>query len=78
MNRFDKAKRILKRELAARGIGYGELVEKLNMVGEEETYRSVSSKISRGTFSFAFFLACVEAIGMKKLNLELEGEDSEG
>lgn len=60
-----QAKQLLKSELVRRGISNEELVIRLNSIGVEETKASVESKISRGTFSAAFLLQCLNAIGCK-------------
>ena len=64
------AKRLLKSELVKRGISNTNLVQLLNQAGVEETVSSVTSKISRGTFSAAFFLQCLHVIGCRKILLE--------
>jgi len=61
----EQAKRLLKSELVRRGITNDELVDRLQMIGVEETKASVESKISRGTFSAAFLLQCLNVIGCK-------------
>jgi hypothetical protein len=66
----DKVKRLLKSELVKRGIKTVDLVELLNQKGLNETKSSVTNKISRGTFSAAFFLQCLSVIGCSKLEIE--------
>ena len=66
----NKVKRLLKSELVKRGIKTVDLVELLNREGLNETKSSVTSKISRGTFSAAFFLQCLSVIGCSKLEVE--------
>ena len=57
-----EARRILKFELAKRDLTYKQLLKKLQDVGVEgETERSIVNKVSRGAFSFAFFLICIHA-----------------
>lgn len=58
-------KRLLKSELVRRGITNDELVNLLENIGVVETKASIDSKISRGTFSAAFLLQCLSAIGCK-------------
>ena len=65
-----KVKRLLKSELVKRGIKTAELVELLNQEGYNETIAGVNSKISRGTFSAAFFLECLSVIGCNRLEIE--------
>lgn len=66
----EKAKNLLKAELKRRGIGYRELSEKLATIGLQETERNLANKISRGGFSGAFFIQCLDAIGCTTLRLE--------
>jgi len=66
----EKAKNLLKGELKRRGLGYRELSEKLASIGVQETERNLANKISRGGFSGAFFLQCLNAIGCTSLRLE--------
>ena len=68
----EQAKRLLKSELVRRGITNDELVRLLDNIGVEETKTSIDSKISRGTFSAAFLLQCLNAIGCKNLITEIE------
>lgn len=69
MNWNNEARRILRSELTRRDITYGRLVRMLEKIGVEETERSVSNKLSRGTFSFVFFLQCMRAIGADTVDL---------
>ena len=64
-----KAKNILKAELKRRGIAYRQLAEKLGELGIHETERNLNNKISRGGFSAAFFIQCLEAIDTDTLHL---------
>lgn len=65
----ETAKSVLKAELKRRNVGYRELAEKLTAMGSPETERNIANKISRGGFTAAFFLQCLEAIGVKDLRL---------
>ena len=58
-----EARRVLRCELARRDVGYKRLAQLLERIGVEETQSSIANKLSRGTFSFAFFLQCMAAIG---------------
>ncbi|WP_168454349.1 DUF6471 domain-containing protein [Sphingopyxis microcysteis] len=64
-----RAKNLLKGELKRRGITYAQLADKLASVGVTENERNLNNKISRGGFSAAFMLQCLEAIGSKSLQL---------
>lgn len=66
----DKVKRLLKSELVKRGIAISDLVNLLNDQGLNETQSSITSKISRGTFSATFFLQCLSVIGCDKFEIE--------
>jgi len=66
----DKVKRLLKSELVKRGISTSDLVSLLNEVGLNETQSSITSKISRGTFSASFFLQCLSVIGCTKFEID--------
>lgn len=60
----DRAKRFLKAELKRANIGYKELAERLQAHGMDETESGIASKLSRGTFAVAFFLACLAVLEM--------------
>lgn len=67
----DLAKNLLKAELKRRGVTYRELAERLREKGANENERNLANKISRGSFTTAFFLMCMDAIGAKSLSLEI-------
>lgn len=67
-----KAKNLLKGELKRRGLSYGQLAEKLESIGVQENERNLNNKISRGGFTAAFLIQCLEAIGCQTVRL---GED---
>lgn len=64
-----RAKNLLKAELKRRGITYAGLAEKLAGIGVVENERNLNNKISRGGFTAAFLLQCLEAIGATDLRL---------
>ena len=66
----EKIKRLLKSELVKRGIRTSDLVILLNNEGLNETKSSITSKISRGTFSATFFLQCLSVIGCSKFEID--------
>ena len=55
----DRAKNILKAELKRRGITYAQLADKLSLLGISENERNLANKISRGSFTAAFFMICL-------------------
>lgn len=65
----EKAKNLLKAELKRRGMTYAQLVDKLAARGVQETERNLANKISRGGFTAAFLIQCLEAIGAKEIHL---------
>ncbi len=65
----EEAYKILKRELGRRKVTYARLQKQLAADGVEETERSIASKISRGAFSFAFFIQCMRAIGVQQVDV---------
>ena len=66
----ERAKRLLKTELARADIGYRDLAKRLKIHGLKETEASIANKISRGTFSATFLLASLVAIGAGTVRLE--------
>ena len=66
----DRAKRYLKVELRRADMGYRELAERLKDQNMIETEASIANKLSRGTFSAAFFLAVCAAIGLSAVDLK--------
>lgn len=64
-----RAKNLLKGELKRRGLTYAQLAEKLAEIGVSENERNLNNKISRGGFTAAFLLQCLEAIGVISLRL---------
>ena len=64
-----KAANLLKSELKRKGITYGQLIEKLAEIGVSEKEVNVRNKLSRGTFTAAYFIQCLEAIGVRELHL---------
>ena len=64
-----RAKNILKSELKRKGVTYAGLVEKLAELGVTETERNLANKISRGGFTAAFLIQCLEAIGAREIRI---------
>jgi hypothetical protein len=65
----ERVKGLLKAELKRRNVGYRDLAEKLTAMGTPETERNIANKISRGGFTAAFFVQCLEAIGAREITL---------
>lgn len=58
----NNAKRFLREAMSKSGITIEQLTERLAGIGVEMSRGGVANKISRGGFSAAFFLQCVEAL----------------
>src|SRR6218665_3756228 len=69
----EDVKGILKAELKRRGLTYADLVERLAVHGVTETEANLRNKISRGSFTAAFFLQCLIAIGCEYVQLKTPG-----
>lgn len=73
MQEWDKTtKQLLKSELARRGISYDQLSTRLKAMNINVSKTNLSNKINRGTFSAAFLLQVLKAIGAKKIDLDME------
>lgn len=68
----EQAKSILKAYLARKNMRYHDLALTLQAMGLEENQNSIATKLSRGTFSFAFFLQCMYALRIDNIELNLE------
>jgi hypothetical protein len=64
-----QAKGIIRGELKRRTLSYADLAERLTAIGVKETEKNVNNKIARGGFTAAFFLQCMEAIGVQNIHL---------
>ena len=58
----EKAKALLRYARVQKGIGVEELAERLNEMGVQISAGGLANKISRGGFSSAFLLQCMEAM----------------
>ncbi|WP_332765953.1 DUF6471 domain-containing protein [Phenylobacterium sp.] len=63
------AKNLLKGELKRKGMSYRQLAERLTEMNIPENERNIANKISRGGFTAAFFLQCLEAMEIDNLRL---------
>lgn len=64
-----KAANLLKAELKRKGVTYAQLVERLAQLGVDEKEVNVRNKLSRGKFTAAFLLQCLEAIETRDMRL---------
>ena len=65
-----EARRILRAEIALKDIGFKELSRALEAEGAYVDAKVLATKISRGTFSFAFFLQCLRALKVETINIK--------
>lgn len=65
-----KAANLLKAELKRKGVTYGQLVDKLAEIGIEEKEANLKNKLSRGTFTAAYMLQCLAAVGVTNVRLD--------
>ncbi|SOY93249.1 conserved hypothetical protein [Cupriavidus taiwanensis] len=49
--------------LARKGVSFDEVAEKISAIGIPESFRGAGSRIQRGTYSLAYFLALLRAVG---------------
>jgi 3-mercaptopyruvate sulfurtransferase SseA len=64
-----KARNLLKAEIARVGLGYRDLVARLDAIGVKESEQNIANKLSRGGFSAVFMLQVLTAIGCKKVSV---------
>lgn len=65
----EKAKGLLRAEMARKGVTYAGLAERLAEIGIEDNERNLRNKVSRGKFTAGFLLQCLTAIGAEHLHL---------
>ena len=65
-----KARGLIRGEMARHGITYAQLVERLDAIGVKEDERNLRNKVSRGKFTAAFMLACLQALDAKTIRFE--------
>lgn len=65
----EKAKALLRYAMAQKGIGIDELTARLEQMGVHISAGGLANKISRGGFSSAFLLQCMEAMNINLATL---------
>ncbi len=65
----EKAKALLRYAMVQKGIGFEDLAARLQEMGVQISARGIANKISRGGFSSAFLLQCMEAMGINLATL---------
>ena len=66
----ERAKGLLRAEMARKGVTYASLVDRLAAIGIEDNERNLRNKVSRGKFTAGFLLQCLSAIGSSSLHLD--------
>lgn len=64
-----RATNLLKSQMVLAGVNYEELIQRLALIGVDESYKGIANKINRGTFSFVFFMQCMKALGVNEIRL---------
>lgn len=69
-----QAAQIIKAELKRRGYTYATLARRLSELDPAyaESPRNLANRIARGKFSFAFVLRLMQALSMRRLDVDLE------
>ena len=67
----EKAKGLLRGEMARRGVTYAQLADRLAGIGIDENERNLRNKVSRGKFTAGFLIQCLTAMGIETLSLRL-------
>jgi 3-mercaptopyruvate sulfurtransferase SseA len=65
-----QAKQIIRAELKRRDLSYADLASRMEEIGLRVNDRTIANKISTGSFSAVFFLQCMEAIGVKNVQID--------
>ena len=65
----EKAKGLLRGEMARQGVTYAQLVTRLAEIGVDENERNLRNKVSRGKFTAGFLIQCLTALGCSALHL---------
>ena len=65
----ERAKTLLRVEMARKGMTYAHLATALAAIGIEDNERNLRNKVSRGKFTAGFLLQCLSAIGVSTLPL---------
>lgn len=64
-----RAAGLIKAELKLGAMTYNDLRDRLAAIGVDEKEANIRNKLNRGTFSAAFFLQCMAALGVKTIRI---------
>jgi hypothetical protein len=65
-----QAKQIIRAELKRRDLSYADLAKRMEGIGLKVNDRTLANKIASGGFSAVFFLQCMDAIGVKNIQID--------
>jgi Domain of unknown function (DUF6471) len=71
----EDVKRLLRAEMARRGVSYEELAARLAAIGVQDTAVNLRNKVARGRFSAVFLVQCLRAIGASTLRVTEDTDD---
>jgi hypothetical protein len=71
----EDVKRLLRAEMARRGVSYEELAARLAAIGVQDTAVNLRNKVARGRFSAVFLVQCLRAIGASTLRVTQDTDD---
>lgn len=63
---------IIRGRMAEQGLGYADLEARLRAIGVEDNERNLRNKVMRGTFSAAFWIECLAALGIRSIEISPE------
>lgn len=66
----ERAKGLLRAEMARQGVTYAHLAERLAAIGVDDNERNLRNKVSRGKFTAGFLLQCLAALEVRKVVLD--------
>jgi hypothetical protein len=67
-----EATRLLRMMVSSHEVSYKQLARRLEHFGGKEPEKTLSNKINRGSFSFAFFLRCMAALQIENVQFYLK------
>lgn len=68
----EEVKRLLRAEMARRGVTYEQLSEKLAAIGITDSSVNLRNKVARGKFTAVFLVQCLAAMGAQMLRIDGE------
>ena len=72
----EEAAQVMAAVLSRHGLTVHDLSQALTKMGLDIGYKALAGKIARGTFSFAFFLEAMDALGIRAVYLSNKVDES--